>query len=144
MPRIFNISASGLVLTGILASALANGQASPQNKTAPPAPPPATATATPAAKEPAIDDIVKDYTKLPGIFTFYRQKKGTADSLYIEIPEAMLGHWLLLQATASTGIMNTPTPVFQGQPLNDLPFQFRIVDEGRVQIVTNDFQIMHP
>ncbi len=144
MPRIFNISASGLVLTGILASALANGQASPQNKTAPPAPPPATATATPAAKEPAIDDIVKDYTKLPGIFTFYRQKKGTADSLYIEIPEAMLGHWLLLQATASTGIMNTPTPVFQGQPLNDLPFQFRIVDEGRVQIVTNDFQNRAP
>jgi hypothetical protein len=56
----------------------------------------------------------------------------------------MLNRWLLLQATASTGTMNTPTPIFQGEPLNDIPFQIRIVDDARVQIVTNDFQNRAP
>ena len=108
-------------------------------------PPPAAGGAPLAApKEPTIEDAVKDHTKLTGLFTFYRQKKGVSDSILIELPESMLGHWMLLQATASTGIMNTPVGVFQGQPLNDIPFQFRIVDSERVQMITNDFQQRAP
>jgi len=43
----------------------------------PPAAPPA-APATPAVeKEKSIDDLTKDYERIPGILTVYRQKKAT-------------------------------------------------------------------
>lgn len=121
----------------------AGAVAAPQTK--PTTPPPAAAEAKPAApKEPTIEDTVKDHTKITGLFTFYRQKKGASDSIYLELPESMLGRWMLLQATASTGIMNTPTGIFQGEPLSDIPFQIRIVDDARVQWITNNFQNRAP
>jgi hypothetical protein len=122
----------------MVSAALVETQAIAQ--TAPPASqtPPAAKAATPPApaKDQEIDDVVKDFKKMPGVFTFYRQKKGTSDTLYLEIPESMLDHWLLLQATASSGTMNTPVGVFQGAPLNDLAFKIKIVDDGRVQMIS--------
>lgn len=79
------------------------------------------------------DAIVKGSTKFAGLFTFYRQRKGTTDSIYMEVPEKLLGKNLFLEATASSGTMATPIHIFQGKPLNDLIFQIHKIDDTRVE-----------
>src|SRR5205807_532737 len=67
-----------------------------------------------AEKDKNIDETVKEYQKLTGLFTFYRKKKGTTDTLMMEVPEDRLGQLLMLQVTASTGTGDTPAFVFHG------------------------------
>src|SRR4051794_35759578 len=80
---------------------------------------PAKAEAGKEAKEKSIDETVKDFQKLTGFFTFYRNKKGTTDTLMMEIPPERLGPLMMLQVTASTGTAGTPTSIFHGAPLRD-------------------------
>lgn len=87
------------------------------------------------AKDKDIDETVKEHEKLSGIFTFYRKKKGTSDTLLMEVPDSKLGQLLMLQATASTGASGTPAFVFHGAPLNDLLFRIEKGDDGRVRFV---------
>ena len=104
----------------------------------------AAATATPkpndvvAATPPKpdvkkIDDVVKDFEKLPGLMTLYRKKDASGrESLFLEIQEEQLNTWLLMQATASTG---TSGYVELGEPIGDLAFQFQKLPDDRIAIV---------
>lgn len=89
-------------------------------------------------KDQNIDDTVKSFEKMPGVFPLYRQKKGASDTIYMEVPESQLGKLFLLQATAGTGTVNTPVTVFHGQPLADLVFKIKKTDEDRVLFLQPD------
>lgn len=83
-----------------------------------------------------IDDVVKDCTKMSGVVTLYRQKKGTADTLYMEVPESALGKLMLLQVTSGSGLGDTTNAmVFHGMPIDDIPFRIEKVDDGRLIFV---------
>lgn len=79
----------------------------------------------------SIDEKVKDFEKLPGLFTFYRKKEDQRDRIYMEIREDQLGKLFFLQATASTG---TSDRVIAGFPINDIVFRFDRVDK-RIRLV---------
>lgn len=85
-------------------------------------------------KEKDIDETVKDYEKLPGVFTLYRKKEAGRDTIYMEIAESQLGRDLLLQATASTG---TSSQVVAGDPINDLLLRFVQQDERLLLVRPN-------
>jgi hypothetical protein len=73
-------------------------------------------------KEKTIDDVVKDFEKLEGLFTLYRKKEAGKDTLYMAIREDQLDKLYFLQATVSEGI---PTFLLAaGTPINDLVFKF--------------------
>ncbi|HLK15452.1 MAG TPA: zinc-dependent metalloprotease [Fimbriimonadaceae bacterium] len=83
-----------------------------------------------------IDEVVANYTKIPGIVTLYRQKRGAVDTVYMEVPESMLGKLMLLQVTAGSGLGDTPdSSVFHGMPLSDIPFILKKVDDSRIDVV---------
>lgn len=105
-------------------------------------PPAAAAPAAPAqapAKEPekpkTIDDLTKDFTKLQGLFTVYRQQKENSDTVYLELPESSLEHLMLLQITSGSGLGDTSAFVFHGQPIADLPINFHKIDSNHLQII---------
>jgi len=126
---------------GILASQ--NGGASQEttkpstNPTLPvPAGPP-----KPEAKK--IDDLVKDFEKLPGLMTVYRKKDAASgrETIYLEIPDEQLSKWLLLQATASTG---TSGYVELGEPIGDLAFQFQKLPDDRIAMTVPNWTHIAP
>ena len=78
------------------------------------------------------DEAIKGYTKMPGLFTCYRKKQESKDSILMEIPKRMLGRNVFIQATASTGTLDTPVIVFHGQEIGDAAFQMDMVDDGRI------------
>jgi Met-zincin/Domain of unknown function (DUF5117) len=83
-----------------------------------------------------LEEVVKDYTKIPGLVTLYREKKGTTDNIYMEVPQSMLGKLMLLQVTSGSGLGDTPNPmVFHGMPLDDIPLKLRLVDDNRIDIM---------
>jgi hypothetical protein len=84
-------------------------------------------------KEKTIDEKVKDFEKLEGLFTLYRKREAGRTTLYMEIREDQLDKLLLLQATASTG---TADRVKAGDPINDLVFRLVRMDEERIVLVT--------
>src|SRR5204863_2686371 len=58
----------------------------------------------PEPKKPkTIEEVVKDYEKLPGIFTLYRKTELGRDTIYMEIKESQLDQIHLMEVTASTG-----------------------------------------
>ncbi|MHB8635390.1 MAG: zinc-dependent metalloprotease [Fimbriimonadaceae bacterium] len=95
------------------------------------------ATVRPRAEDPRpIDEVVAGFKKLPGIVTLYRRKRGALDTVYMEVPDSMLGKLLLLQVTAGSGLGDTPNAsVFHGMPLDDIPFELRKVDDARIDIM---------
>jgi hypothetical protein len=121
---------------GSLASAQQNGAA----------PPPSAAPATGAAATPEknIDETVRDFQKLTGLFTIYRQRKGGSETLYLELPESALGKLMMLQVTASTGTGGTPANVFHGAPLRDLLFRPERVGENKIALISPNINFRSP
>ncbi|CAN5618978.1 zinc-dependent metalloprotease [soil metagenome] len=91
-----------------------------------------------APKEKNIDDTVKEFTKSDGLFPIYRKKTSSQDTIYMEIPEAMLGKLMLLQATAGSGLANTSSGVYHGQPINDIAFKLEKTDDGKLNMIAPD------
>jgi hypothetical protein len=87
-------------------------------------------------KEKTIDDTVKDYEKLPGLYTFYRKKESGRDTIYMEVREDQLDRLVMMEVTAATG---TSDRVVAGTPINDLVFKFVRRDE-RLVLVTPNFK----
>lgn len=90
------------------------------------------ASASEAPKPKTIDDEVKGFQKLPGFVTIYRKKTDEADTIYMEIPEALLNKLLFMEVTARTG---TSEQVVAGTPINDLLFKFVKTPDGKITIV---------
>lgn len=84
-------------------------------------------------KPKTIDELVKDYEKLPGLFTVYRKKEAGRETMYLELREDQLGQLYFLQATASTG---TGGAIVAGDPLNDILFKFAKAGDDRLLMVT--------
>ncbi|MBB6051666.1 zinc-dependent metalloprotease [Armatimonas rosea] len=74
-----------------------------------------------AAKPKTIDEVVKDYEKLPGVVTLWRKREESGkDTIYAEVREDQLDKLLLLQATFSTG---DAEHAISGDPIADFVFQ---------------------
>src|SRR5690349_9232650 len=84
----------------------APGTAAPQPPTKTP-PPPSTSTPNPNPPKPPekdkdIDEYLKDgYDKIPGVFKLFRKKKGTNDTILMEVNDDEMKRLYLVQATAS-------------------------------------------
>ncbi len=88
-----------------------------------------------AAKPKTIDDVVKDYTKIPGIFTLWKKTDQGRDTIYLEMREDQLNKLHMLEVTASTG---NAMQVAAGDPLNDIVFKFvKRPDEKIAMVVPN-------
>lgn len=86
-------------------------------------------------KEKTLDEVVKEFEKLEGLFTLYRKKEAGKDTLYMAIREDQLNKLYFLQATVSEGV-----PTFflaAGTPINDLVFKFVRRDEQILLVVPN-------
>jgi len=83
-------------------------------------------------KEKSIDEVVKDYEKLPGLFTLYRKKESSHETIYMEIKESQLNQLMLVQATVSTG---NGKSVSAGDPLVDLPVKFVRMPDEKIYMV---------
>jgi hypothetical protein len=95
-------------------------------------------TAAPEAKvepkkEKSIDEVVKDYEKLPGLYTLYRKKDSGRETIYMEIKEAQLNQLILIQATVSTG---NGKSVSAGDPLVDIPVKFVRMPDEKIYMIT--------
>ncbi len=84
-------------------------------------------------KDKTIDETVKDYEKLPGLFTLYRKHEAGRDTIYLEIKEDQLDKLMMMEVTASTG---SAGGIVAGNPLNDLVFKFSKVQDDRLLLVT--------
>jgi hypothetical protein len=87
-------------------------------------------------KDKNIDETVKDYEKLPGFVTLYKKKESGRETVYMEIPEALLGKHLMLEATAGTG---TASQIVAGEPISDTLFKFVQVQDDKIQIVVPNY-----
>ena len=77
--------------------------------------------------------MVKDYEKLPGLFTLYRKKESGRETIYMEIKESQLNQLILIQATVSTGNGKT---VSSGDPLMDIPVKFVRMPDEKIYMIT--------
>jgi hypothetical protein len=85
-------------------------------------------------KEKTIEEIVKDYEKMEGLFTLYRKKEAGKETIYAEIKEELLNKLMFLQATVSDG----PTSGMPaGMPINDILFKLVRRDEQILLVVPN-------
>ena len=88
-----------------------------------------------AAKPKTIDDVVKDYKKIPGIFTLWKKTDQGRDTIYLEMREEQLNKLHMLEVTAATG---TALQVAAGDPINDIVFKFvKRPDEKIAMVVPN-------
>ena len=118
------------------------------NVKAPVGPPPAAGAKPEASKPPEkekdINEFVKEYEKIDGLWTLYRKKKAASDSILMEVTEAQLGKLYLIQCTASTGLSQTPLNAFQGSPLGDIPFRMSMVDDSRIVFIEPNLEARAP
>lgn len=86
-------------------------------------------------KEKTIEELTKDFEKMEGLFTLYRKKEATKDTLYMEIRPDQLEKLYFLQATVSEGL---PTFVLApGRPIADILFKFVKREEQILLVVPN-------
>lgn len=85
-------------------------------------------------KEKTIDETVKDYEKIPGLFTLYRKQESGRDTIMMEIAESQLDRLVMLQATASTGDSER---VVAGDPISDVLFKFVRQGDRLLLVVPN-------
>ena len=86
-------------------------------------------------KEKTIEEVTKDFEKLEGLFTLYRKKEATKDTIYMEIRRDQLEKLFFLQATVSEGL-----PTFflaAGTPITDILFKLVRRDEQILLVVPN-------
>ena len=84
-----------------------------------------------AKKDKTIDEIVKDYEKIPGFLTLYRKKETGKDTIYAEVREDQIGKLLMLQTTASTG---NGDELIAGDPISDIVFKLTKLQDDKVVI----------
>jgi hypothetical protein len=89
----------------------------------------------PKKKEKTIEEVVKDYEKIEGLFTLYRKKEAGKDTIYMEVREEQLDRLLLLQVTQSTGTGGYALAA--GNPIDDILFKFVRRDEQLLMVVPN-------
>ncbi len=89
----------------------------------------------PKKKEKSIEEVVKDYEKIEGVFTLYRKKEAGKDTLYMEIRNDQLNRLMLLQVTQSTGTGGYSLAA--GNPIDDILFKFVQRDEQILMVVPN-------
>lgn len=94
----------------------------------------AAASAASKSEVKTIDDIVKGYEKLPGVFTIYKKKEAGRETIYAEIREDQLGKLMLLETTASTG---NAAGIVAGDPIDDLLFKFDRLDDKLLLVTPN-------
>lgn len=99
------------------------------------APAQAPEAAKPPEKPKTIDELTKDFIKMEGLVTLYRQNKDGNDTVYLELPESRLEKLMLIQVTSGSGMGDTSAFVFHGQPIADLPVRFRSIDNAHVQLI---------
>jgi len=80
-----------------------------------------------------IDQTVKGYEKLPGLFTFYRKAEKGETSLLMEISEEQLGVPFFLQATFGSG---DGSLISAGEAIQDLVLSFKRTPDGRLLLTT--------
>lgn len=86
-----------------------------------------------AEKPKTIDETVKDYEKLPGVFTVYRKLDGNKQKLLLELSENQFDTLFLLQMTFSSGV---PGGATAGTPIRDIPLKFQKTPDDRVLLVS--------
>ncbi|MEJ5253075.1 MAG: zinc-dependent metalloprotease [Chthonomonadetes bacterium] len=89
----------------------------------------------PKKKEKTIEEVVKDYEKIEGLFTLYRKKEAGKDTVYMEIREDQLNRLMLLQVTQSTGTGGYSLAA--GNPIDDILFKFVQRDDQILFVVPN-------
>jgi hypothetical protein len=89
----------------------------------------------PKKKEKTIEEVVKDYEKIEGLFTLYRKKEAGKETIYMEVREEQLNKLLLLQVTQSTGTGGYSLAA--GNPIDDILFKFVRRDEQLLMVVPN-------
>ena len=90
-----------------------------------------------AAKPKNIDETIKDWEKLPGVFTLYRKLDGNKQKLMLELSEAQLDKLYILQMTASSsgaGRINA------GSPLTDVVLKWQKTPDDRLLLVSPDLR----
>ncbi|MDW8103578.1 MAG: zinc-dependent metalloprotease [Armatimonadota bacterium] len=89
----------------------------------------------PKKKEKTIEEVVKDFEKIEGLFTLYRKKEAGKDTIYMEVREDQLDKLMLLQVTQSTGTGGYALAA--GNPIDDILFKFVRRDEQILMVVPN-------
>lgn len=92
----------------------------------------ASANANPTEEKEAgeIEEKIKDFEKIDGLFTMYRKVTDGRTQLFLELKKDQLDQLVMLQTTASTGIGNGQ--ITAGDPINDLMFAFHRTPNNRV------------
>ncbi len=86
-------------------------------------------------KEKTIAEVTKEFEKMEGLFTLYRKKEATKDTLYMEIREDQLGKLYFLQSTVSEGLPSIL--LAPGRPISDILFKLVKRDEQILLVVPN-------
>lgn len=84
------------------------------------------------AKPKTIDEVVKGYEKIDGLFPIYRKMESGRENLYMELNKSQLDQWVMMQVTAGTGDSQR---LVAGDPIADLLFKFSIVKPEHVTMV---------
>ena len=89
----------------------------------------------PKKKEKTIEEVVKDYEKIEGLFTLYRKKEAGKDTIYMEVREDQLDRLMLLQVTQSSGTGGYALAA--GNPIDDILFKLVRREEQVLMVVPN-------
>jgi len=105
---------------------------------------PAGATTPAPPLEPGIlwpfEEVVKDLTVSPGLFTVYHDLKRNRALLGLN--PAQLNQNLLFVATLESGLGEAG--LFRGWPVNDLMIQFRQIPDNRIQVAVPNVYFRNP
>lgn len=88
-------------------------------------------------EEDTIDKKVKDFEKLPGLFTLYKRTKDNRQQVYLEIREDQLDKLMMLQATAATG--SGDGRVTAGDPISDTVFSFKKMPTDKLYLTIPNY-----
>ena len=89
------------------------------------------------AKPKNIDETIKDWEKLPGVFTLYRKLDGNKQKLMLELTEAQLNKLYILQMTASSAAAGR---INAGSPLTDVVLKWQKTPDDRLLLVSPDLR----
>ncbi len=107
----------------------ANGKTGASTPQGTPAPTP-NPDATPVPK--TIEQLTKNYEKIPGLFTLYRRTADNKQRILAEIKESQIGPLFLLQSTFATG--NAGIAV-AGRPADDTVWRWQKTPDNRLAVV---------